>query len=580
MINIIIFSKDRACQLELLLRSMKTFFFESSICNVSILYRYSNDLFKKGYDRTILLHPEYNYVLEENGGFKRQLISLIKTELKGTMFLVDDIIFKDYFFIRSNEMRKFLDTPDIVCLSLRMCPRISYCYPEKRATPPPEFLEGNVWNWVGLPGDWGYPHSLDAHLFRTDEILPLIRSMNYSNPNTFEGTWSTHPPINQPYMICYEESKIVNNPINKVQTANNNHCGNISAETLNVQYLMGLGISLNTFIKIKNMSPHQETILTFINLPIFTVNDLVNLVNVQGIDYGKVIRNSMHIERMESSDINFYIPVRGRLPFIEPCVEYLKKAIEQGPYKVKIVIIENSTLPEFFIKAENLGVDYIYIPSELSQSKGMFAKSLAYNIGYLLSKPAKWNIFHDLDILVQPDYFSKLKKYLDENPKWVQPYTKRRVLRISEEYTNKICLGDHVDLEKIPEGHVVASRPGSPGGSIVVRNDMFENVGGYDPELFYGYAPEDDLFWAKLEASSSITNTIRSCFDGGNGVFADAPSIEVYHMFHVCLESQNKEFKRMLFYDHSYYSYSHEDKLKYNKHKKDILKEAKKVHLL
>ena len=65
MINIVIFSKDRACQLELFLRSMKNFFFEWSLCKVSILYTYSNDSFKKGYEKTRFYHPEFNYVLED-----------------------------------------------------------------------------------------------------------------------------------------------------------------------------------------------------------------------------------------------------------------------------------------------------------------------------------------------------------------------------------------------------------------------------------------------------------------------------------------------------------------------------------
>lgn len=575
MINIIIFSKDRACQLELLLRSMKTFFFESSICNVSILYRCSNDFYKKGYDKIRVLHPEYKYVLEEDGGFKRQLLSLIDSNNKGTMFLVDDIIFKDYFFIRSNEMKIFLDTPEIVCLSLRMCPRINYCYTEKRATPPPTFMVNNIWKWVGLPGDWGYPHSLDAHLFRTDDIMPLIKSMDYSNPNTFEGVWARHPPTGQPYMICYNESKIVNNPVNKVQTVNGNHCGTISAASLNTQFLMGNGISLRPYVGIKNISAHQEMGIALTRLFKHTADDLINIIDIHMIDYSKAMRSSIRVERMELSDINLYIPVKDRLKFIDPCVSYLKKAIEQSPYKVKIVVIENSDKPDFYSKAEDLGVDYIFIPLMMSQSEGMFAKSLAYNLGYLLSKPAKWNIFHDLDILVQPDYFSKLKVYLDDNPKWVQPYTKRRVLRISEEHTNKICSGSYIDLDKIPEDHVVASKPGSPGGSIVIRNDIFENVGGYDPELFYGYAPEDDFLWTKLEVSVAEINEINTCFASG-GVFADNPSIEVYHMYHIPAESNNLRYKGMLDIRASYYSYLYQDKIKIINRKRDIFKEAKK----
>jgi hypothetical protein len=575
MINIVIFSKDRACQLELFIRSMKIFFIEHMLCKVFILYTYSNEEFKKGYDRTISYHPEFKYVPEDGSGFKKQLIEILDASVHATMFLVDDIVFKDYFFIRSPEMRTFMSRDDIACLSLRMCPRINYCYTEKRLTPPPVISNEGIWNWVGQPGDWGYPNSLDSCVYKTSQIIDLIRSMNYWNPNTFEGSWANHPPLNRPYMICFKESKIINNPANRVQTANNNHCGNISAGFLNTQYLNEHLIALRPFVGLKNMAAHQEVDILFTKSTQYSIAELLNLVHSNKIDYPKILSNCIYIKRMERADINLYIPIKNRMPFIEPCIRYLKEAIKLSPYSVKIVIIENNHTPDSFNKIEALGLDYVFIPLEISQSENMFAKSLAYNIGYLLSEPTKWNIFHDLDILIGPDYFNKLKVYLDKNPRWVQPYTMRRVLRLSEEYTNKICSGNYVDLEKIPGGHVEASNPGSPGGSIVIRSDVFEEVGGYDPELFFGYAPEDDFLWTKLEASTNKLDIINSCFATG-GVFANDPAIEVCHMFHMSVENENTRYRDMLGYRLSYYRYQHPDKIAFINKKREIFKGAKR----
>jgi glycosyltransferase involved in cell wall biosynthesis len=266
MINIVVFSKNRACQLELLLRSMKLFFDEWALVKTSILYTYTSEKFKKGYEQTMKTHPEFSYVLEQPGNFRNHVISLIDPNNQGTMFFVDDQVFKNNFCLKSEPVRRLLSNPNLACLSLRMDPGMDYCYPEKRSTPPPQLTENLEWFWPGLPGDWGYPHSVDSHLYRTDDILPLIKELDYSNPNTFEGALAGRPPYNRPYMVCYEESKVMNIPVNKVQTANGNHCGNIPAEYLNDQYLESKRISLSNIAYFKNTAPHQEITYILENL--------------------------------------------------------------------------------------------------------------------------------------------------------------------------------------------------------------------------------------------------------------------------------------------------------------------------
>jgi len=263
MINFIVFSKDRACQLELLLRSMKKHFTEWSMIKTSILYTYSTDDFRLGYEKTKQYHPEFSYVQEQPGRFKDQVIELIKPENQATMFFVDDQVFKNRFDLKTDQVRRFLMYSNIVCLSLRMCPRMDYCYTEKRSTPQPRFTPMNEWFWPDQIGDWSYPHSLDAHLFRTDDILPLAKELEYTNPNTFEGALAARPPLHKPFMICYDEAKVMNIPVNKVQTANGNHCGNIPAEYLNKEFLSSKRISLSNIELVKNTAPHQELPIVF-----------------------------------------------------------------------------------------------------------------------------------------------------------------------------------------------------------------------------------------------------------------------------------------------------------------------------
>lgn len=254
--NIVIFSKDRPCQLELFLRSMVEFYSTYETDNMTILYTYSNDQFKEGYDKLIDMYSNFKFLKETD--FKKDLISCIDTKIPYSVFFVDDIIFKREIDIEaSKEFQMFTQNTNICCLSLRLHPDLDYCYPaDVKMSRPTDLDENNIWDWRGKPGDFGYPMSLDGHIFRTDQILFHIFSLNYRNPNSLEGLMAMNPlPIFK--MICYNDSVIINNAINIVQTNNPNRHGDISAVYLNDQFLNGNRIKLDTFKKIKNKSFHQ-----------------------------------------------------------------------------------------------------------------------------------------------------------------------------------------------------------------------------------------------------------------------------------------------------------------------------------
>lgn len=260
MINITIFSKDRGCQLELLLRSMKTHFKEWNEQNINILYTYSNDLFKNGYEITKRLHPEFNYKLEND--FKLDLLLLMNKDEKFSTFFVDDIIFKEDFSLDDDKMKIFKEDEDILCLSLRLHPNLTYCYPARVTMTKPSMDSNNKFDWRGKQGDYCYPMSLDGSIFRTNEILYRLQNLNYSNPNTLESNLSM-TPIKKPFMLMYDKSVIINNPANKVQTFNQNVHGNITADYINEQYLKGKKISTKNSIGFNNISCHQEIDIIF-----------------------------------------------------------------------------------------------------------------------------------------------------------------------------------------------------------------------------------------------------------------------------------------------------------------------------
>lgn len=267
LLNIVIFSKDRGCQLDLLLRSIDVFF--PVFDTINIIYTWSDPSYADGYMVTMNKHPYCNWIEEHTdtaqygSGFRAWVRQLIDPGKPYTMFLVDDNVFKEPFSLDNNErFQTFKTRNDVACFSLRMHPGIRYCYTEKRDTPPPSFIEPGVWSWRGLLGDWSYPMSVDAHIFNTQDIFPLVHALDYVSPNWFEGRLA-QSPINKPYMMCLDKSPVLNIPVNKVQTANGNECGNVSANYLNDQYLSGKRIDLLPIIGFDNISAHQEIPLCF-----------------------------------------------------------------------------------------------------------------------------------------------------------------------------------------------------------------------------------------------------------------------------------------------------------------------------
>ena len=105
--------------------------------------------------------------------------------------------------------------------------------------------------------------SLDGHIFRSSEIYPLLSRLSFTNPNTMESVLSNNV-LSLPKMICYEQSKIVNIPANKVQnTYANRYSEMITVFELNQRFLQGDRLSLKPILNIQNTSVHQEIPLLF-----------------------------------------------------------------------------------------------------------------------------------------------------------------------------------------------------------------------------------------------------------------------------------------------------------------------------
>jgi hypothetical protein len=273
LVNVIIFSKDRPAQLDALLRSIRERVeaWEKRAL-WSVVFTASTREFARGYEIVRAEHrADAIEIIDErsrSGGFKSIVVDTMQRQHQANgapwcMFLVDDMIFKASWPLDGGRpMRRLKTDPRVLCLSLRMCPRYDYCYVKNRRVKRPFMAFFGRWNWLKCEGDWRFPMSLDGHIFRHDDIFPLVQQSEFEEPNTFEGKLHQNRIKTRPLMTCYAESVVVNLPVNRVQQVRDSRAGEdhgVSAEELNASFLAGKRVSLAPIYALKdNRGCHHE----------------------------------------------------------------------------------------------------------------------------------------------------------------------------------------------------------------------------------------------------------------------------------------------------------------------------------
>ena len=211
MINLIVFSRNRAMQLHALLDSVELHA-KGVFNNVDVLYR-ADEGFEQGYEILSSSKPYVNMHRETT--FKTDLMGLFKMDY--TLFAADDdIVFGDF---NKGLLQAF--TPETACFSLRLGLNIDYCYPVQAQIAlngweqDGEFIR---WKWRGQPYDFGYPLSVVSHVFRTADIKGLSELEDFTSPNTYEAFLQKHLNKVRPEIAAYKKSRVFGVPANRVQT--------------------------------------------------------------------------------------------------------------------------------------------------------------------------------------------------------------------------------------------------------------------------------------------------------------------------------------------------------------------------
>ena len=248
MITTVIFSKDRACQLDLLLRSIQLNLPGFNLSDIKVLYKASDPFFESGYSLLKNKFPTVFFCAQTD--FQTDLTSILIGAYGCVCFFVDDNIIYRYCPIRYEVINEILHNVEynICCLTLRLGENVVMqdIYAKVPTVFPPvlnggesEGLEFIVWDRTTVPrfSNFGYAFSVDGHMYKTQSILDGLHE-KFVNPNEFESGININ--IFEKNMICLKHSIVVNTPINAVAPYNaSGRQYPLDIETLNNEFLSG-----------------------------------------------------------------------------------------------------------------------------------------------------------------------------------------------------------------------------------------------------------------------------------------------------------------------------------------------------
>lgn len=269
----VVFSMDRALQLHALLFSY--FALARNAVPITVLYRCSAPEHAVAYEdlRQLLQgHPVEFVHQDASSEFRVHLLRILHAiDASRVFFLVDDDL-----FIESVDMADFMaaDTAQEVA-SLRLGTSLRRSYVVDKDQPLPAFspsrpeengpTEKLRWRWQSGTLEWGYPLSLDGHLFDRGEFIAMAELIPFHSPNSLEANLQLFNRVFQLRDgVCYRNPIIVNVPCNVVQKDFPNRHGSLATHQLLEFWQQGLSIDYGRLRGLRPEATHQEIDLHFV----------------------------------------------------------------------------------------------------------------------------------------------------------------------------------------------------------------------------------------------------------------------------------------------------------------------------
>ena len=265
----IVFSKDRAMQLDATLRSFFLNCRDANRISLIVIYKTSTIGHESLYKSLRSEYRSIHFIKETI--FKKNLLTCIRP-FDYFLFLVDDNVFVREFSLK-DALTTIVANPDSIGFSLRLGKNTIYCYPSDSFQKMPLFEEkGNgilKYDWVRYKHDFGYPLEVSSSIYRVHDLFPQLIKLQFLNPSTLEvqlDQSKSYYQFTNPSLLCYEHSVAFCAPINLTQTIYPNRVGHhqhYDINSLAEMFKEGKRIDINRFVGFVPDACHQEVELSF-----------------------------------------------------------------------------------------------------------------------------------------------------------------------------------------------------------------------------------------------------------------------------------------------------------------------------
>lgn len=267
----LIISKDRACQADLLIRSIKQ---NNPIFDLSVIYTTSNDSYEKGYDILRKLYPDILFIKEIDCTIQLYAYIDLCTTIYGDNtligFFADDCIFYRPSDICETRLKVFFERENHISFTYRLGRNITiqdYIRNNPTQRPDQFCVFGKILKWdytiINPEHSFGWPCGIDSFIYKASKLKQIMNNNTFDNFTKLEGLLVDNVRKNFkdcPFMGCSENSCVIVEQCNVVHQNGLRSAGkfSISTEELNKKFLEGKIVSLESMDFTNIVCTHGE----------------------------------------------------------------------------------------------------------------------------------------------------------------------------------------------------------------------------------------------------------------------------------------------------------------------------------
>jgi glycosyltransferase involved in cell wall biosynthesis len=282
--------------------------------------------------------------------------------------------------------------------------------------------------------------------------------------------------------------------------------------------------------------------IQYISTPIYKYNDIneLNEHRISATDQSYVDKQTRLLNPVSTPiypcyDYAIIIPYRKREANLNVTYKSIKESIKISDKRIHVILFEHSETPDAEQFCRDNNIEYIYVPFSDVRNLDKFNRALSFDMSVIYGLPARGYVCHDVDMFIPVNFWELLESNLKtQKVNVLQTYANRCVNNMTQQMTDQLHIGllDYTDINDI---HCIKPKtPGSWGGSFYIDRNTYYAVGGHDPDIFSGYAPEDQCIVFKCTMSENKIG------------FANDPPIELYHQYHKPTSKTNSELEKMI----------------------------------